>query len=91
MLTLASRTPGTPATAFSTWCGISSAEGQFGVVKVISNKHQGLRIEGAVVEAALPHPPTFCLRHSQRFGANLAKFVTLLDNRATGRFGINCI
>src|SRR5438067_6368079 len=36
MLTLASRTPGTPATAFSTWCGISSAEGQFGVVKVIS-------------------------------------------------------
>jgi hypothetical protein len=36
MLTLASRTPGTAATAFSTWCGISSAEGQFGVVKVIS-------------------------------------------------------
>src|SRR5690242_5782272 len=36
ILTLASRTPGTPATAFLICCGNSAAEGQFGLVSVIS-------------------------------------------------------
>src|SRR6185295_5851875 len=36
ILTLTWPTPGTLATAFSTICGISAADGQFGVVSVIS-------------------------------------------------------
>src|SRR5262249_17393093 len=35
-LTLTSRTPGTLATAFSTMCGSSAADGQLGVVSVMS-------------------------------------------------------